>query len=135
MEPTKEELEAEAERIASGTYYGGPNHEEPFDGDQAAEEAEYSFNAAYDYVREAHAADFNQREAEINAAMEAEEEAMRDAAINAALDAEEEAMRQAEIDNAIVAQEPLRPYRAPGCTCTDYQLVQVGCDCRDDPPF
>ena len=22
------------------------------------------------------------------------------------------------------------PARAPGCTCSDYQLIQVGCDCR-----
>jgi hypothetical protein len=36
---------------------------------------------------------------------------------------------------ALEARGPDRPYRSAGCTCSDSQLIHVGCDCYADFPF
>lgn len=47
------------------------------------------------------------------------------------LTCETPADKAAELHHAgvITLGRDLRPYRAPGCSCTDRQLEQVGCDC------
>ena len=60
---------------------------------------------------------------------EQEIEAAQDAAFEAEMQARWQAERDWNLAEAKKLSDLDRPRRAPGCTCSDQQLVLVGCDC------
>jgi hypothetical protein len=58
---------------------------------------------------------------------------MTDEEILEQIDREDRAAERAQFDAECAKYaallESLRPFRSANCTCTDDQLIQVGCDC------